>query len=559
MSATSSTTPLQALMHIIDLFVNDIEDIHSKAKTMETAVTGFQSSLSGYESDLNHWITATLPKAPTTVSTFLTGIKNNLDNDAKYKLIKGASLSPLVTPFQSLNLSDPTSVKAFIAAEINAIKTFLAPLKIANADSIFSNLSDILTDIMTIPDDLDLSNETLVQAYQQLKNEQIFQKIKSLIEEITGLSLEPPGSLPGIEQAPEKIIQSVEAVLPQAEQQLKTFEGESKTISNAVTLIQGLEPLLKQVVSSLPLSDWGLNLKDTELKTIWNDFLSNAKSIEATTVPEIISELLKALVKTLQSSPFTGLSDGIQKIQSAVSYVIDNGLWIPLKVHWLKSNETLPQNGGLDAEWQAIQGAKAQQAATQNANNNITATGNQTTGTSAAGGTSNQPGTTAQFQNPPPKGVMEHLLNDAKNKLGNDQSQEISSIFNGQAFSTLSDPMRSFASIMLQKISDLGHAFETAWNANQIDTLDTLIGWSISQIETLISDLITVFQTLIEEFITLIFKVCRALLNLLLNIKIPIDFIKHLPASMSSVTSVNLVFILLAIPWEVVDKLEGLT
>lgn len=550
---------LKALYRLLELIPENAEDIIQKANTIEGKIEYVKAEVTTHETGVSTWINEALTKAPANINDLLTQLEGSIKSNKSYLKVKDQDLSSLISKPEGITSYESSQWQDWIDPKITDLKTFLAPLEIKSAGSIFSIISELLQEVTDLPADLDMTNESLVQAYQQLKVQQLQGKMNQLIELITGLSLTPPDH--DNEDVPQEILQALEDALPELEEKLQEVENQPQTISQGITFIKSLEPLFQQMISTLPLDKLGIDLKDPGLQKIWQQFQEEVQQIDTSTIPNAIDSSLKVFAKVCKEhlasdSPLSGFSEGVQKLQLIVGYLIENELFsIPLKINWLSENETLPKDQGLDQEWQAIQAAKVQQPGTNDATSSNTQADHSKVNTisqEASGGTEND----HEQSQDKPQGVLPNLLHQGVSQLSPEQQAKMVAMMNGEAFASLIHLMESMTNHMSDAITELPELLRQAWEQQAINTLDDLLAWGISKVKAAVNNLIETFQKLINELINLLGQLVYLLLDLLLNIKIPVEFMRQWATSLHSLSNINLLCLLLAITWDVFDKLR---
>ncbi|MFT4764317.1 MAG: hypothetical protein ACI9OH_001411 [Oleispira sp.] len=644
---------LKALRKVLDIIPDNIEDILQKASTIEGKINQGRTAVSDYQAKAITWIDDGFEKAPHYVNDIFSAIESGLENNAVYQKIKSQDLTPLITLPEGFDFNDVTQVKTLMPQKISALKTFLAPLEIKNYDAIFNGIHDIITDLMAIPDNMDFTDAGMVAAFKQLKLKSLETKIHALLEEVLGFSLPHKPDTPthaataanenenetatntatahtataagtqttdtstSLLDIPEKLLTDLEGMMPELEQQLKSLEGQKMSVSAITGLIKNVEPLLKKLAASLPIPDLDVDGFFTKLEPIMEVIATEAKTINTTKTDLMVNSGLKALVNLLTNyikpgSPFSPLLEILQKLQLVVGYVIENDLLIPLKIKKLPANQTVQQQGGLSAEWQAIQAANMANpmmvnngmgnngmsntpvmGATGAVGNELGSNNGQVNGSIAANTQmpnyeqsdqeingepsnaqlgseqySNAQLNNGQFSNAEPTeenqknngalAVIEKLIKDGLAQLSPTQNQHAKNLQNGSAFTATFSMGQSVGKSLMSQLEQIAQSIKAAWQNKQLNTIGAIINMAVTNAKVLILAVINTIKQLIDELLKLIGTSINLLIDLVLAIKLPCNFLVSLVPKLNSLTKVNLLCLVVATPWDVLVKLKDL-
>jgi hypothetical protein len=640
---------LKALRKVLDIIPDNIEDILQKATVIEGKINQGRTAVSDYQTKATTWVDDGFEKAPHYVDDIFSAIESGLENNAVYQKIKGQDLTPIITLPEDFDFNDMTQVKTLIAQKITALKTFLAPLEIKNDDAIFSGVHDIITNLMAIPDNMDFTDASMVAAFKQLKLKSLETKVHTLLEEVLGFPLpHKPADPPNAETAantatetnavtahtdpaagtptetsasisdiPEKLLTDLEGMMPELEQQLKSLEGQTMSVSAITGLIKNLEPLLKKLAASLPIPNLDVDGFFSKLEPIVETIAIEAKTINTTKTDLMVNSGLKALVNVLTNyiksgSPFEPLLEILKKLQLVVGYIIENDLLIPLKIKKLPANQTVQQQGGLSAEWQAIQAANMANpmmvnngmsnngmsntpvmGATGSVANELSSNTRQTNDPNAAntpmpnyeqsgqaihgepsnaqlgsGQFSNAQLNDGQFSNAEPTeenqqnngalAVVEKLIKDGLAQLSPTQNQHAKNLQNGSAFTAALSMGETVGKSLITQLEQIAHSIKAAWQNKQLNTIGAIISMGVTNAKVLILAVINTIKQLVDELLKLIGTNITLFIDLVLAIKLPGNFLVSLDPKLNSLTKVNLLCLVVATPWDVLVKLKNL-
>lgn len=532
---------LKALYRLLELVPEQAEDILNRANEIEGKIQAFQDEVATHEEKATSWINKEINQVPDQIESLITFFQNGLQSSPFYEKIKHQDLSALFTLSQAADDSN----QDLTALKIKELKTFLEPLAIKDADEIFSAIEEILQEIRHPANDTP-TQASLKQTYDHLNMDLLQTKVNLVVEKLTGIPI--TGELNVIEEAPEKVLTVIDEASPEVEDQFKTFAHEQVSISGAVALAKNLEPIFKKVISALPLQELGIDPGDPAIKSIWSKFLTEVHQIDSSSVPNTIKSVLQTLAKVCEANlsadhVLHDISIMIQKLHLIVSYFIDNGLFVPLKVKWLSQDESIPDHHGLNQEWQAIKAAQAQQ------NGQQPPTLNQT-GVDAVTPTPTTSGQTSSAETPSTVGFS--------GLLGSDHQTQVAPLLNGDVFAQPMAKIHEWIKQLIDSVKDLPKEMKAGWNQKEINSLDDLIHWVMKKIKTFILELIEGLQNLILQVLTALRDATNMLLDLVLNIKEPGNFMQQWAPAMSTPTSVNLFCLVLAVPWETLEKLSQL-
>ncbi|MDW3191112.1 MAG: hypothetical protein R8G66_02070 [Cytophagales bacterium] len=532
---------LKALYRLLELVPEQADDILIRAHELEVKIQAFRGEVATHEETATSWISNEFDHVPDQIDALITFFQNGLQTSSFFEKIKHQDLSPLFTLTQTTDESN----QDLIALKIKELKTFLEPLAIKDADEVFSAIKEILHEIRHPSNDTP-TEASLKQTYDHLNKDLLQKKVNVVVEKLTGIPLTSEANTIG--GAPEKVMEAIDEAIPEVEGQFNSFEQEQVTISSSVILAKTLEPIFLKVISALPLQELGIDPHDPTFKTLWSRFLTEVHQIDSSSIPNTIKSALQTLAKVCEANlsadhALHDLSIMIQKLHLIVSYFIDNGLFVPLKVKWLSQDESIPDHHGLNQERQAIKAAQAQQNVQQP--QTLTHTGvDATTPTPATSGqtTSAKTPATVAF------GGL----------LGSDHQKQAATLLNGDVFAQPMAKINEWIKQLIDSVKDLPHEMKAAWNQKEINNLDDLIHWVMKKIKTLINELIEGLQNLILQVITALRDATNMLLGLTLNIKVPGNFMQQWAPGLSALNSVNLFCLVLAVPWDVLMKFKDL-
>jgi len=561
--------PFKALEQILNLLPENAEDILTKSYDLESKMSVLPNEADELAQKAETFLDDFLQELAQSID--VAAIEKVLAESTTYKKLKEQNISGLFTLPKGFDPEDYSQYGNLVSHILDKLQELLAPLDIANGTEIFSKIKQIITEILNIPENFDASDENMMAAYQQLKSDQLQDQIPELLNLMFGTHITPPSgdSLP---QNDEALLNEIEKEFPKIEAQWKQLEGEQLDFVNVESAITNILPLVNNILAKMPDGSPSLNLSAMEsflqeLQEQLKLLNTSETALKVETTLEILANLSAKYIP--DTSSFNFITEFLQKAYHIVHFVVANRLLLPIKFHILSANESLPVNQGINPPPPATPQLKrasvspASSAATEgtgvNANSNSGSSGDntasgQTTHESNSDAANTITGSGSETGN---KHFLSHLLAEGLAQLEAHEIQLAKDWISGEVFDPLAQAAENFAK---QLISNFTNAVRIIWQdaQNASTTLQMLVEQIVNQVKAIISSIVNGAESLLKTLLNTITSSFKMVINWLLSIKIPATFLTQMAPSMSSMTQVSLLCLLIATPWDIIEKLKNI-
>lgn len=555
--------PFKALEQLLNLLPKNAEDILTKSHDLESKISVLPNEVDELAQKAETFIDGFLEEMAKLID--VSAIEKLLAENADYEKLKGQNISGLFTLPEGFKPEDFSQYGGLASQKLDWLQTFLQPLNIANETEIFTLLKEIITDILALPEDFDAGDQGMLAAYQQIKSDQLEEKIPKLLELLFGIT-PPSDPIPSTDEA---LISEIEAQAPNIKAQIEQLEGEQMDFANVESTITNLIPVIDKILAQMPAGSPTVNLSGVEpfLQELQQQLkLLNTSQTDllVETSLEIAANLSAKYIPS--DSPFDFITEILQKAYHIVHFLVSNGLILPIQFHILSANESLPATNGINPPppvtptmSRASTPAPAPAKLSTDHHGTPAAPVNNGTPernahpTSANSGTL-QPNTTVTGN----QGFAQKLLFDGLALLEAHEKQLAEDWLSGAVFGPMTQAAEDFAD---QLIGNFTNAGQTTWQDAQkaTATLETLVQQVVDQVNAFVAAIVNGAELLLKQVLNTITSSVKMVVNWLLAIKIPTTFLTNWVPDMASISQVNLLCLLLATPWDVIEKLKNLT
>lgn len=253
---------LHVILQLLKQLPEWLKDGAVRAQTYEKALRTFRNSLDVHEVTAEIWMDRTLERLENELKSEM--LLEPLAKSEYYQQLKDQDLTDLLTWPVEWDEIDTNQLQNLISEKLLQLKTFLAPLAIANAEEIGNKLDLILRGLVDIPAGLDFANASLMETYRAMKLEKLKSEVETLVRLIMQDPEETVSSAPtsegGSEQTSEtpqelaisQVLDQLPKGLPKMEEQIQASREENTSFDQLRQIILSVWPILHPLLPKEP-------------------------------------------------------------------------------------------------------------------------------------------------------------------------------------------------------------------------------------------------------------------------------------------------------------------
>lgn len=531
----------------ISIAVDEVKEVFHdsihRSKELEEYLLGLPGEIVRYENESEDFVDSNIASLSSKIN--LAYIQEQLNKVDIYNKVKDKDISVPIGFFQSPETIDGDD----IAPLIHWVDDFLQPFGLENQEDFVKLALDFTDHILVALENVKAESGSISTAIQQFTNNDIKNDVKHLSELVN-----KEGSF-----AHEKI-EDLEAFIADIEDQVEALQ-ESFQMDAIFDTLKGYVP--QSIPDGFPITADHLKTAFDEAKKI--DFSQPREMI----VREIVHRIAEISdTHTISHPDFASINGIIQKLSSIICFIIDHRLLETIKIKKLALGESLipPQNKPVMPKPLAYQGAvkvvttnctSTTPALAANQNQDVKVAGKDTKTVAVETPIAVQEISSAQTTTPSNVDIfaeLERLVEDGIYQLVGHTGDFAQELLDGTAFQEIQDSFEDFILNLEDSALEAIGGYRTFLESKPM-SLNQAVERFIQELVNLKETFFHEIDALIKKMIGLLSKFAHFLVDLFLALKLP-GKPDDYPPGLSGVVEVNLPCLLVAIPWEVVRKIQ---
>ena len=531
----------------ISIAVDEVKEVFHdsihRSKELEEYLLGLPDEIVRYENEAEDFVDSNIASLSSKIN--LAYIQEQLNKVDIYNKVKDKDISVPIGFFQSPETIDGDD----IAPLIHWVDDFLQPFGLENQEAFVDLALDFTEHLLTILENTNTESGSIITTIQQFKSDDI----KSDMNRLTSL-VNAEGSF-----MHEKI-EDIESFIAEMEDKIEALEQTFQLDAVLDTLSNYAHPFIPD---GFPITADHLKTAFDEVKKI---DLSQPREMIVRDIVHRIAEISDT--HTISHPDFASINGIIQKLSSIICFIIDHRLLETIKIKKLALGESLipPQNKPVMPKPLAYQGAvkvvttngtSTTPALAANQNQDVKVAGKDTKTVAVETPIAVQEISSAQTTTPSNVDIfaeLERLVEDGIYQLVGHTGDFAQELLDGTAFQEIQDSFEDFILNLEDSALEAIGGYRTFLESKPM-SLNQAVERFIQELVNLKETFFNEIDALIKQMIGLLSKFAHFLVDLFLALKLP-GKPDDYPPGLSGVVEVNLPCLLVAIPWEVVRKIQ---